>query len=178
MELRIDLVSMTGNPPKLFLFLLLMLLKQNEPTWSNFEILILFDWQALCPRSTEDEIQAIILHMIDFYSLENVVSDWKFEHANSLDRPHMPNYPSSTKGKRNLVKNSVCAVKVWDHNVNNIVFHYRMYKHQFWNKYIYYLKPVCFIWLGLLWEGEDALATNLLPVRCVKGLMDERRWEE
>lgn len=32
-------------------------------------------WKALCPRSTEDEIQAIILHMIDFYSLENVVSD-------------------------------------------------------------------------------------------------------
>lgn len=31
-------------------------------------------WKAMCPRSTEGEIQAIILHMIDFYSLENVVS--------------------------------------------------------------------------------------------------------
>ena len=62
--------------------------------------------------------------MIDFYPLENVVSDWKFERTNSLDRLLMPNYPSSTEGKRNLVKNSVCAVKVWDHNVDNIFFRY------------------------------------------------------
>lgn len=31
-------------------------------------------WKAMCPRSTEGEIQAVIIRMIDFYSLENVVS--------------------------------------------------------------------------------------------------------
>lgn len=32
-------------------------------------------WKVMCPGSTEDEIQAIILHMIELYSLENVVGD-------------------------------------------------------------------------------------------------------
>lgn len=67
--------------------------------------------------------------MIDFYLLENVVSDWKFEYVNFLDCLYMFNYFSFMKGKRNLVKNFVCVVKVWDYNVNNIVFCYRMYKY-------------------------------------------------
>lgn len=41
----------------------------------NMVWILLFHWQALCPRSTEQEIQAIITTMIDFYAHENEVGD-------------------------------------------------------------------------------------------------------